>query len=68
MICAPSVGEGQDAKFELVFTAVRYICSYVKLKKELMWCISQNTIISNSFSEWKIEVNYIDLLTISYSK
>ena len=27
MICAPSVGEGQADKFELLFTAVRYILS-----------------------------------------
>ena len=33
MICAPYVGEGQAAKFELVFTAVRYIFSATKLKK-----------------------------------
>ena len=33
MICAPSVGEEQDAKFESVFTAVRYIYSRGKLKK-----------------------------------
>ena len=32
-ICAPSVGEGQAAKFELVFTAVIYICSAAQLKK-----------------------------------
>ena len=33
MICASSVGEGQAAKFESVFTAVRYIYSAVQLKK-----------------------------------
>ena len=33
MICAPSVGEGQADKFELVFTAVRYIRSAEQLKK-----------------------------------
>ena len=33
IICAPSFGEVQAAKFELVFTAVRYICSAEQLKK-----------------------------------
>ena len=33
MICSPSVGEEQAAKFELVFTAVRYIRSAVQLNK-----------------------------------
>ena len=32
MICAPSVGEGQAAKFELLFTAVKYISSAAQLK------------------------------------
>ena len=33
IICAPSVGEEQAAKFESVFTAVRYIYSPAQLKK-----------------------------------
>ena len=33
MICAPSVGEEQYAKFELVFTAVRYTRSSAQLNK-----------------------------------
>ena len=33
MFCATSVGEEQAAKFELVFTAVRYIRSPAQLKK-----------------------------------
>ena len=33
MICTPSVGEEQAAKFESVFTAVRYIYSKAQLKK-----------------------------------
>ena len=33
MICTPFFGEEQDPKFELVFTAVRYIHSAEKLKK-----------------------------------
>ena len=33
MICAPSVGEEQDAIFEAVFTAVRYIYYGEQLKK-----------------------------------
>ena len=33
IIFAPSVGEGQAAKFESLFTAVRHICSAAKLKK-----------------------------------
>ena len=34
MICAPSVVEEQAAKFETVFTTVRYIRSAAQLKKE----------------------------------
>ena len=34
MICSPSVGGEQAAKFETVFSAVRYIRSDAKLKKE----------------------------------
>ena len=34
MICDPSVVEEQAAKFETLFTAVRYICSAAHLKKE----------------------------------
>ena len=33
IICAPSVGEEQVAKFETVFYSVRYICSTEHLKK-----------------------------------
>ena len=33
MICAPSIGEEQAAKFETVFTAVRYIRSAAQLNK-----------------------------------
>ena len=33
MICAPSVGEEQAAKFGLVFTLVRYIRSAAQLKR-----------------------------------
>ena len=33
MICAPSVGEEQDATFELVFTTVRYIHYAAQLNK-----------------------------------
>ena len=33
MICAPSVGEEQDAIFETIFTAVRYIYNGAQLKK-----------------------------------
>ena len=33
MICAPYVGEEKSAKFESVFTAVRYIYSRAQLKK-----------------------------------
>ena len=33
MICAPSIGEEQAAKFESVFTTVRYIYSRGQLKK-----------------------------------
>ena len=33
MICATSVGEEQAAKFELVFTSVRYIRSAAQLHK-----------------------------------
>ena len=34
MICASSVGEEQAAKFETVFTAVRYIRSAAQSRKE----------------------------------
>ena len=34
MICAPSVDKEQVAKFETVFTAVRYICLDAHLKKD----------------------------------
>ena len=68
MICAPSVGEGQAAKFESVFTAARYIYSAAQLNKGLLWFISQNIIISKSVVIWNIEGNDIDFLTISYSK
>ena len=34
MTCATSVGEEQVTEFETVFTAVRYICFGVKLKKD----------------------------------
>ena len=33
MICAPSVGEEQNAIFENIFYAVRYIFNEAKLKK-----------------------------------
>ena len=33
MICDPSVGEEQDAIFETIFTAVRYICYEAQLKE-----------------------------------
>ena len=33
MICAPSVGEEQAAKFEEVYYSVRYIFNEAKLKK-----------------------------------
>ena len=33
MICAPSIGEEQDAIFETVFTAVRYIFNGAQLKE-----------------------------------
>ena len=33
IICAPSVGEEQDAIFETVFTAVRYIFNRAQLKE-----------------------------------
>ena len=33
IICAPYVGEEQTAKFETVFTAVRYIRTYAQLNK-----------------------------------
>ena len=33
MICAPSVGEEQDAIFETVFTVVRCICNEARLKE-----------------------------------
>ena len=43
MICTPSVGEEQAAKFESVFTAVRYIYSKEKLKKKNICYVSVKT-------------------------
>ena len=34
IICSPSVGEEQVAVFETLFTAVRYIVFYERLKKD----------------------------------
>ena len=45
MICTPYVREEQDAIFESVFIAVRYIYSGGQLKKGWLLSISQNTII-----------------------
>ena len=36
IICAPSIGAEKAAKFETLFTAVRYICSAAQLKKEYL--------------------------------
>ena len=36
IICAPSLGEEKAAKFETVFTSVRYIRSAAKLKNEYL--------------------------------
>ena len=60
MICDPSVDEEQATKFESVLTAVRYIRSAV------MYPSKHNYI--QTFYYIKIEGNYIDLLTNSYSK
>ena len=67
MICSPYVGEEQAAKFETVFATVTYIRSDAQLKKEWLWYISHNTIISMIFAK-TIEGNYIDLLVYSYLK
>ena len=45
MVCAPSVGEEQDAIFETLFTAGRYIYYGDQLKKISFLYISLNTII-----------------------
>ena len=45
MICAPSVGEEQDAIFETVFTAVRYIFNGAQLKEGYLLSTPLNTII-----------------------
>ena len=37
MICAPSVGEEQDAIFENVFTTVRYMFNEAKLKNDISY-------------------------------
>ena len=37
MICAPSVGGEEAAKFETVFAAVRYIFSDAQLNKDWLW-------------------------------
>ena len=45
MICAPPVGEEQDAIFENVFTAVRYIFNGAQFKEGYFLSISINTIL-----------------------
>ena len=45
IICAPYVGEEQDAIFETVFTAVRYIFNGAQLKEGYFLSIPLNTII-----------------------
>ena len=45
MICAPSVGEEQDAIFETVFTAVRYIYNRAQLKTRYFLSMGLNTVI-----------------------
>ena len=37
MVRAPSVGEEQAAKFETLFSVVRYIHFDVQLKKDYLW-------------------------------
>ena len=44
MICAPSVGEEQAAKFEKIYYAVRYIFNEAKLKKGQFLYVPQNTV------------------------
>ena len=36
MICAPSIGEEQAARFEKVYSAVRFISNEAKLKKRIV--------------------------------
>ena len=68
MICAPSVGEEQDAIFEAVFTAVRYIYNGAQLKEGYFLSISLNKIIIICVAILNNEGNYINLFTNSYSK
>ena len=49
MICAPSVGEEQAAKFEKVYDAVRYIFNESKLKKGQFLYVPQNTVCLKKF-------------------
>ena len=45
MICAPSVGEEENAIFEKVYYAVRYIFNEAKLKKGQFLYVLLNTVI-----------------------
>ena len=49
MICAPSIGEEQAARFEKVYYAVRYILNEAKLKKGQFLYIPQNSVCLTKF-------------------
>ena len=49
MICAPSVGEEQAARFEKVYYAVRYIFNEAKLKIGYFLYVPQNSVCLKKF-------------------
>ena len=49
MICAPSIGEEQAARFEKVYYAVRCILNEAKLKKGWFSYLPQNSVCLKKF-------------------
>ena len=49
MICAPSIGEEQAARFEKVYYAVRYILNEAKLKKGWFSYLPKNSVCLKKF-------------------
>ena len=49
MICAPSIGEEQAARFEKVFYAVGFISNEAKLKKGQFSYLPQNSVCLKKF-------------------
>ena len=49
MICAPSIGEEQAARFEKIYYAVRYTLNEAKLKKVQFSYLPQNSVCLKKF-------------------